>query len=429
MIGALRLALLTTSFIVADAMRDAQSPVLVFLLAGQSNMQGHGYVNATENDTVAGRKKFKNGTLEWMVETYPEKYGKLKKPKKMTGSKGDDSSSSSSSSSKNSNHMSTLVIHEDDVHTAMVMTTASATTTTVGRLLRGQGMQQQQDVGEWMDRDDVWIAYNRQWIDDVRPVMNEHGLLRPGSYAGDPHTYDGSFEIGPELGFGWTVAEGTNGQAENQDRQQQMQQILLIKVAWGGRSLAVDFRPPSSGGTTGRFYTAMVEDVFLTLAKLDELFPPVNEDGGDNDYSNDGRQQKLNYKLAGLFWHQGWNDGCFDDMTDEYEKNLANLIRDVRLDLDVPDLPVVVANSGMTGFTNDEADERRRRVIDAQMSVGDPTKYPEFVGTVKSVETRPFYRPVDNSPGDQIYHWHNNCESYWLIGEASGKAMLELMKV
>ncbi len=31
-------------------------------------------------------------------------------------------------------------------------------------------------------------------------------------------------------------------------------QILLVKAAWGGKSLAVDFRPPSTGGTTGFYY-------------------------------------------------------------------------------------------------------------------------------------------------------------------------------
>jgi hypothetical protein len=32
-------------------------------------------------------------------------------------------------------------------------------------------------------------------------------------------------------------------------------QVLLIKTAWGGKSLYKDFRPPSSGGTVGSCYT------------------------------------------------------------------------------------------------------------------------------------------------------------------------------
>jgi hypothetical protein len=73
-------------------------------------------------------------------------------------------------------------------------------------------------------------------------------------------------------------------------------------------------------------------------------------------------------------------------------------------------------------------DDRRTRIIEAQMAVADPKKYPEFEGTVASVETRDFFRDKPDSPGDQIYHWNNNCESYWLIGEAMGKAMVSLLR-
>ena len=131
----------------------------------------------------------------------------------------------------------------------------------------------------------------------------------------------------------------------------------------------------------------------------------------------------------GFAWHQGWNDGCDEAMTEEYEKNLANLIRDVRVDLGVPDLPFSIGVSGMNGWTKDDRDNRRTRIINAQLAVANSTKYPEFEGTVASVETRDFFReakPV--SPGDQIYHWNNNCESYWLIGQAIGKAMVDLVR-
>ena len=41
--------------------------------------------------------------------------------------------------------------------------------------------------------------------------------------------------IGPELGFGWVLGDALK------------EPVLLIKCAWGGKSLAVDFRPPSAG--------------------------------------------------------------------------------------------------------------------------------------------------------------------------------------
>ena len=45
--------------------------------------------------------------------------------------------------------------------------------------------------------------------------------------------------IGPELGFGHIVGNAFD------------EPVLLIKLAWGGKSLAKDFRSPSSSGEVG----------------------------------------------------------------------------------------------------------------------------------------------------------------------------------
>ena len=37
------------------------------------------------------------------------------------------------------------------------------------------------------------------------------------------------------------------------------------------------------------------------------------------------------------------------------------------------------------------------------------------------------HREARFSPGDQCYHWNNNCESYWRVGVAMGESMLELI--
>jgi hypothetical protein len=132
------------------------------------------------------------------------------------------------------------------------------------------------------------------------------------------------------------------------------------------------------------------------------------------------------YQLAGFAWHQGWNDGCDVNMTNEYEFNLANLIRDVRRDLNVPNLPFVIGVSGFNGYHADHG--RRDAIVAAQDAVANATRYPEFAGTVVSVDTRAFQRgPIPESPGTEVHHWNNNCETYWLIGEAMGHGMLELL--
>ena len=61
------------------------------------------------------------------------------------------------------------------------------------------------------------------------------------------------------------------------------------------------------------------------------------------------------------------------------------------------------------------------------MAVGDPKKHPEFAGTVASVDTRDSWREVDESPANQDYHYNRNAETYMLIGDALGRAMVGLL--
>jgi alpha-galactosidase len=53
-------------------------------------------------------------------------------------------------------------------------------------------------------------------------------------------------------------------------------------------------------------------------------------------------------------------------------------------------------------------------------------EYPEFQGNVAFVGTRAFWRPTEESPTSQGYHWNTNAETYYLIGEAMGQVMLRL---
>jgi hypothetical protein len=50
-----------------------------------------------------------------------------------------------------------------------------------------------------------------------------------------------------------------------------------------------------------------------------------------------------------------------------------------------------------------------------------PAKNVAFVGT------KAFWRPQDESPSGQSYHWNTNAETYYLIGEAMGRGMLSLL--
>ncbi len=240
--------------------------------------------------------------------------------------------------------------------------------------------------GGWKTRDDVWVRYRR-----------EHGPLLAGplgmgfSVYGDPHHF------GPELGFGRVVGDAIPGP------------VLLIKAAWGGKSLFADFRPPSSGGTVGPYYEKMLADVREALAHLKEDFPAYQGQG---------------YELAGFVWYQGWNDGVDPKHAiPEYEQNLANLIRDVRRDLKAPGLPVVIGE--LTGPWV-EAPGEWAALRKAQAAAA---KRPEFRGNVAFVETRDFVRKPEDSPNPgHGHHEFGNAETYLLVGDALGRAMLDLRK-
>eukprot|EP00913_Durusdinium_trenchii_P028498 g26726.t1 len=232
--------------------------------------------------------------------------------------------------------------------------------------------------GRFVERGDVQIRY-----------LGRQGNLKPGFGAREGL-------IGPELGFGHVVGDAFD------------EPVLLIKLAWGGKSLAADFRPPSSGGKVGPYYRLLLKLTRETLRDAPKLFP---------QYA--GRT----FELVGLAWHQGWNDRVNQKFNDQYEKNLANFIRDIRKDLGVPKLPFVIAETGMSG--HQEKHPRAVSLMKAQAAVA---KHDEFQGNVAFVGTKDFFRPRNVSPSGQAYHWNSNAETYTLIGEAMGKAVVALIR-
>jgi hypothetical protein len=230
--------------------------------------------------------------------------------------------------------------------------------------------------GNWAVRDDVWVHY-----------LGRKGKLTVGYGAKEDR-------IGPELGFGHVIGDAYE------------EPVLLVKLAWGGKSLATDFRPPSSGGEVGPYYKEIVDRTKAVLKDLKKEFPEF----GDRKY-----------ELAGFGWHQGWNDRVNQAFNDEYEKNLANFIRDIRKDLRVKDLPFVIAETGMGG--KEEKHPRALSLMKAQAAVAES---PEFKGNVAFVGTKEFWREKEASPSRQGYHWNTNAETYYLIGEAMGTAMKKL---
>ena len=238
--------------------------------------------------------------------------------------------------------------------------------------------------GKWVVRDDVWVWYKTE----------KSGLKKGGLGIGYA-VYPGKHHFGPELQFGHVIGDHLDNQ------------VLLIKTAWGGKSLYQDFRPPSSGGKVGPYYTRMLQEVREALADIKKHFP---------DY--DGR----GYELAGFVWLQGWNDMCTPPAVPEYEQNLVNLIKDLRKELKAPNLPVVVGELGNGGRP---AKGRMAAIRKAQAAAAGR---PEFRKTVAFVKTAEFARPAKESPNvGHGHHWFGNAESYFLIGNALGEGMRKLL--
>jgi alpha-galactosidase len=297
---------------------SAQEPVKVFILAGQSNMQGHGEM-----------EKGAKGNLNWVVSN--NKTGKYKN-------------------------------------------------------LRDAN-------GNWSKRDDVYIH-----------ATDKFDSIKSGKLSAGYGAY--STTIGPELEFGHVVGD-TYGS-----------KVLLIKTTWGGKSLAVDFRPPSAVSDsgyiklpakpkdTGYYYVQMLSNIYKVLDHLHDYVP---------DYKGEG------FEISGLAWHQGFNDRVTKTANKYYEENLVHFIKDVRKDLGTPNLPVVIATTGMKGW--EDKDPRALSIMNAQLAM---PSYPEFKNNVSVVDTRDFYKEKADSPANQFYHWNRNAESYLMIGESLGQAMVAL---
>jgi hypothetical protein len=295
--------------------KTSPNKVKVFIMAGQSNMEGHGEMNP------AGTP----GTLQTIFNNDPATYAHLK-----TGV-------------------------------------------------------------NWTVRDDAWIWYNREGTTLV------HGGLTAG-YGSNATT------IGPELQFGHAMGDYFD------------QKVLLIKTAWGGKSLRTDFRPPSSGwssdepvtdGDEGFYFKQMLDAVVDSTANLQTYFPTHNPADG--------------YEIAGFAWHQGWNDRVTPTFAAEYEVNMARFIRDVRSAVGVPAMPFVIATTGMDG--NPDYSE----VELAQLQMENFTTYPEFNGNVAAIDTQSFWFPPNQSPADQGFHWNRHAGTYYEIGKSMAQEMQALI--
>jgi Carbohydrate esterase, sialic acid-specific acetylesterase len=259
------------------------------------------------------------------------------------------------------------------------------------------------DYGHLIDKDGKPVIRDDVWIVNISDAANEQkGWLTTGYGASADH-------IGPEYGFGFGMGDYYEDP------------VLLIKCAWGGRSLKHNFLSPSSAdypapvkdGDMGFHYAEILRHVKVITGNMNQYFP---------NYTGKG------YEIVGFGWHQGWNDRVDQSAVDAYEANLTHFVKDMRKDLGIESLPFVIANTGMGGWDIPVRYKAKvEKLMVAQLALADPEKHPEFKGTVAGVETRDFQRSREESPSAQDYHWFRNWETLYLIGKSMGDGMAGLV--
>jgi hypothetical protein len=209
-----------------------------------------------------------------------------------------------------------------------------------------------------------------------------------------------SDKIGPELGFGMSIAQKIDAP------------ILLIKTSWGGKSLHYNFRPPSAGDYTlsekertadtadkvkdeaGLNYRMMTEQVQAVLAEIEKHHPAYDARSG--------------YDIAGFVWFQGFNDQFSPEFRDNYAANMVTFVKDVRQEFKTPAMPFVIGVLG-TGVTDDEVGKNA-----VSLGQREASRAPEFKGNVAAVES---YEVYDLSAMEVFKKgWQNHFAEWCAVG-------------
>jgi hypothetical protein len=274
-------------------------------------------------------------------------------------------------------------------------------------------------AGNWVERQDVRYVRVMDGKGGGMQVFNNEGM-----------TVKTCKTIGPEFGIAHFVGGATDAP------------VMILKSCIGNRSLGWDLLPPGSerfeaevpekGGSkvtkvfagykespdswlkgtepkpiqwyAGKQYDDDVANAKKVLAELDKYYPGATK-----------------YEVAGFFFWQGEKDTGSEAHAGRYEQNLVRLIQQLRKDFNAPDAKFVLGTLGEAekGCAGNEG-----TILQAQLAVdGNSGKHPEFKGNVATVYTHPMAQG-----GSGNGHYGGNAEVYMDVGEAMGKAMVELLR-
>jgi hypothetical protein len=250
------------------------------------------------------------------------------------------------------------------------------------------------------------------------------GFLPPSSMLTDAE-YKRAAEEQNQRNQDWNEAEKARVEAHNKKVTEENKNAEKKKKLRNFRPRAI-MTVEQYKAQFGKDYRNMVKEVRECLAALGERFPA---------YRNQG------YEIMGFVWFQGWNDQ-YQDRWLSYETNMANFIRDVRQEFKAPNMPFVIGQMGHDGLKPDKEGSPRDYIKKAQAKI--PT-LPEFRDNVSCVKTDRFWdleaHAIYTGPGswskdinkwrqfgnDYGYHYYGSPWFFAQVGTAFGESMLELI--
>ena len=178
------------------------------------------------------------------------------------------------------------------------------------------------------------------------------------------------------------------------------QPVLIIKTAWGGKSLFYDFRPPSAGPYErtehGHRKGSQSAREGGPLLSADDRSCQESAGGHPSCLPSNTTTRKVTSlpdssgSRAGTTWSTATSiRNCparaRSNRFAKYSQWLGDFIRDVRHDLHAPELPFVI---GVMGVGGEEANQSN---LEFRHAMAAPAGDPEFKGTVVAVQTAPFW--------------------------------------
>jgi hypothetical protein len=261
------------------------------------------------------------------------------------------------------------------------------------------------EAGSWTERKDVRFV---RYMSGKGPLNNDWLGIKGGT-------------IGPEFGIGHVLGDALDAP------------VMLLKCCIGNRSLGWDLLTPGSERfeADGKIY-AGYKDSPDSWAKGTEPKPIGWYAGKQWDDDTSDAKKALSAldkhypgatkcEVAGFFFWQGEKDCGNPVHANRYEHNLVNFIKALRKEFNAPDAKFVCATLGESAKG---CGGNGGKVLEAHLAVdGTSGKYPEFKGNVATVYTNPMAQG-----GSGNGHYGGKAEVYMDVGEAMGKAMVELLK-